>query len=394
MGNTKAPVVDHRKEQTAMFVFIFLVSFVLFGVWSYVWNRLVVPLSPSPWLHNFLLTLFVLSYLMQLVRWIFHRKTDHLPSVLLTAYFLMGFMAHLFFGTLLKDFILLVLQFIPVVSETAKTPALHHNLIYGTFIVCAAGNLWGILTAVRGPAIREIDIPVKGWPKSQDGFKIAQISDLHVGPIIQKPYVENVVRLTNKLSADMIAITGDLGDGDSSQLKEDLEPLRGLKSKHGSYYVVGNHEYYWNVEHWVESVTALGIRHLFNEGVRITLDEKSIWVAGVPDISGSRIRPDHVSDPFLAIQGAQQDFKVLLAHQPKSCYAAEEAGFDLMLCGHTHWGQFFPLTLLVGFFNPYHKLLNIHGNLQVYVNAGTGYWGPPLRLGVPSEITLLRLRSV
>jgi uncharacterized protein len=176
---------------------------------------------------------------------------------------------------------------------------------------------------------------------------------------------------------------------------EDLEPLRKLHAKHGVYYVTGNHEYYWKGQEWIDKVKELGFTVFHNDGKTITLPEKDIWLAGVPDHTCSRFYPGQVSDPLLAMQSNPNASaaKILLAHQPKSCFGAQEAGFEFMLCGHTHWGQFFPVSLLVGLFNPYHKGLNLHKNMWVYVNAGTGFWGPPLRLGVPSEITCFTLKS-
>ena len=272
----------------------------------------------------------------------------------------------------MKDALFTSLQYLHAIA-----PTLEPLICLSTILLCIFANIWGVITALSSPTVREIEVPVVN-------FRIAQISDLHVGPIIKREFVEKVVEKVLQLKPNVIAITGDLGDGDVDELGNDLEPLRQLPN---AYYVTGNHEYYWNVEKWIAKVKELGITPLQNEGQ--WLNEK-IWIGGVRDISCKRIRPDHESNPNLAIHKAAA-YKILLAHQPKSCYAAAEAGFDLMLAGHTHRGQFFPISLIVGFFHPFHKGLHQYRSMKVYVNAGTGFWGPPLRLWVPSEITLLRL---
>jgi predicted MPP superfamily phosphohydrolase len=174
-----------------------------------------------------------------------------------------------------------------------------------------------------------------------------------------------------------------------------LETLRGLKATHGVFFVTGNHEYYWNAPRWIHEIKKLGIQVLTNEGKMIPLPDRNLWIGGVPDVSAGGFDPSTPSRPALAMPpvGSSECLKILLAHQPKSCFEAQKAGFDLMLSGHTHWGQFFPFNYLVGFFNPYHKALNNHEGMWVYVNSGTGFWGPPLRLGVPSEITLIQMRQ-
>jgi uncharacterized protein len=135
---------------------------------------------------------------------------------------------------------------------------------------------------------------------------------------------------------------------------------------------------------------------LQNEHRSVSVGKAKLLIGGIRDYACQRVRPDHTSDPKEAVKGAGvSDFKILLAHQPKSCFAAFEAGFDLMLSGHTHSGQFFPNNFITKIVHPYHRGLNLHENkMWVYVNSGTGYWGPPLRLGIPSELTLLKLKRV
>ena len=253
----------------------------------------------------------------------------------------------------------------------------------------------GTLKAIAGPRVYEVDLPLSNFPKEMDGFTIAQISDLHAGPTIRREYVEAVVAATNALKPDLIALTGDFVDGTVDQLRDVLAPLRNLQSKNGVYFVTGNHEYYWGVLDWLQEFRRLGVQVLLNEHVLIQRGGGTFVLAGVTDYHADRILPEHASDPAKALEGAPQDTaKILLAHQPASYAEASEAGYHLQLSGHTHGGQYFPWSLLVALFQRYYKGLNKHKNMWVYVNRGTGYWGPPMRFTVPSEITLLKLRAV
>jgi predicted MPP superfamily phosphohydrolase len=197
----------------------------------------------------------------------------------------------------------------------------------------------------------------------------------------------------NLLQADAVAITGDLLDGPVSELRPHVAPLAGLRSRHGSFFVTGNHEYYAGAAPWIAEVKRLGIRVLHNEHVVIERDGARLVLAGVPDFNAHRFDATQASDPAAAMQGAPSDAaaRVLLAHQPRSAAAAEQAGFDLQISGHTHGGQFFPWIFFVRFQQPFTAGLHRLGRLWVYVSRGTGYWGPPKRIAAPSEITRLRL---
>ena len=252
-------------------------------------------------------------------------------------------------------------------------------------VLSILGILWGVRTALWGPLVRKIHVPLLN-----EDFRIVQISDLHVSAMIRAKRVEKIVLQVLSLNPDLIAITGDIADGFPNDLRIDLEPLRKLNARYGVFYVSGNHETYYNLNAWYEKMLELGFNVLINSGQFIELSTERIFIAGVPDFSTRE-----QSSPGLAITPAKNFSgpKILLAHQPKSYLAAAKAGFDLMLSGHTHWGQFFPFSLVVGFFNPYCKGLNRHENLWIYTNAGTGFWGPPVRLWVPAEITQIELRK-
>jgi predicted MPP superfamily phosphohydrolase len=225
------------------------------------------------------------------------------------------------------------------------------------------------------------------------GFTIVQITDIHIGPTIKRRHLDAIVDAVNDLDADMIAVTGDLVDGSVRHLSEHTQPMARLTARHGAYFVTGNHEYYSGAVGWIAELRRLGLRVLMNEHVVLQHDGADVVVAGVTDFSAHHFDPAQRSDPAAAIAGAPVDagVKLLLAHQPRSAFAAAPAGFDLQLSGHTHGGQFLPWNFFVRLQQPFTAGLHRLGTLWVYTSRGTGYWGPPKRLGAPSEITHLRL---
>jgi uncharacterized protein len=265
------------------------------------------------------------------------------------------------------------------------------------FLTLGAGALVstaiGVWQATTAPTVKRVTIALKNLPQAFDGFTIAQISDLHVGPTIRRAYVQKVVEITNGLKPDLIALTGDFVDGTIDDLQEDVAPLRTLVSTHGSYYITGNHEYYWGAQPWCEHFKTLGMNVLANEHRIITRGGESLILAGVNDYSTRGAGGAIACNPAKAIEGAPENLvKILLAHQPITFELSEPAGYDLQLSGHTHAGQYFPFNLLIPFFQKYYKGLNRHKNMWIYINSATGYWGPPLRTGVPTEITLITLQ--
>ena len=259
--------------------------------------------------------------------------------------------------------------------------------------LAALATLAGFVNARVRARIRRIDVPIARLPSALHGFSIAQISDLHVGPTIKRDYLERVVDAVNALEADMIAVTGDLVDGSVGELAQHTQPLSRLTARHGAFFVTGNHEYYSGVHAWMREVRRLGLSVLINEHVVLAHEGASVVVAGVTDFSGGYFDASHRSDPAAALVGAPIDagVRLLLAHQPRSAFAAAPHGFDLQISGHTHGGQIFPWSYLVRLQQPFIAGLHRVESLWVYISRGTGYWGPPKRLGAPSEITYLRL---
>jgi uncharacterized protein len=224
---------------------------------------------------------------------------------------------------------------------------------------------------------------------------LVQITDLHVGPTIGRDKVAEVVAATNALAPDIIAITGDLVDGTVASLRDAVAPLRELRARHGVFFVTGNHEYFSGAGPWMEELARLGIRVLRNERVRIGEGAVAFDLAGVDDRSAARSGlPGHGEDLPAALNGRDRSRPVvLLAHQPRTVLDAAEHGVDLQISGHTHGGQIWPFGFLVRLQQGFLVGLRRHKDTQLYVSRGTGYWGPPMRLGSPPEITQLVLRS-
>jgi uncharacterized protein len=218
---------------------------------------------------------------------------------------------------------------------------------------------------------------------------------LHVGPLLGRAFVQDVVDRTNALSPDLIAITGDLVDGSVADLGHLIAPLAELRAKHGVFFVTGNHEYFSGAAQWVNELTRIGIRVLQNERVSIGNGSASFDLAGVDDRSAVHyggLAPRAAVERALADRDPAREL-VLLAHQPRSALDAETFGVGLQLSGHTHGGQLWPFGLLVKLQQPFSAGLYLHRGSHVYVSRGTGFWGPPMRLGAPSEITHVRLEA-
>jgi predicted MPP superfamily phosphohydrolase len=305
----------------------------------------------------------------------------------------MGSFSSLLVLTVLRDVALVVVRALGRVAPSLAWPAADAWTAAAVPLLALAFTLVGLYNARRRARVRDVDVPIDGLPHALHGFTIAQVSDLHVGPTIRRRYVEAVVDAVNALDADVIALTGDLVDGQVGELAAHTAPLRRLTARHGAFAVTGNHEYYSGVTAWVAELRRLGLNVLMNEHVIIQHGGAPLLLAGVTDFGAHHFHASHRSDPKGALAGAPSHarVRVLLAHQPASAAAARDAGFDLQLSGHTHGGQFFPWNHFVRFWQPFTAGLHRLGTLWVYVSRGTGYWGPPKRLGAPSEITRLRL---
>lgn len=278
--------------------------------------------------------------------------------------------------------------------DYARRRFLVSGVNYGIMASAGIFTAYGFAEARQTPDIKRVSIPVAGLPSGLDGFRIVQITDIHVSQTVGRPFVEKIVDVANSLEADIVALTGDLVDGSVDRFSSDVAPLGGLRSRYGNFFVTGNHEYYSGVHEWLGELNRLGFTTLLNEHRMITHGNGRLLLAGVTDYRGGSFSQHHRSDPYNALKNAPlSDLKILLAHQPKTIFEAARAGFDIQISGHTHGGQFFPWIFAVGLNQPYVAGLHKHDKTQIYVSRGTGYWGPPVRVGSPSEITLIKLRS-
>ncbi|MDI3385618.1 metallophosphoesterase [Streptomyces sp. B-S-A8] len=263
------------------------------------------------------------------------------------------------------------------------------RIVAGAAVTAALGTVgYGANNALRAPAVKRVTVPLAKLPRAAHGFRIAVVSDIHLGPILGRAHTQRIVDTINATQPDLVAVVGDLVDGSVEHLGPAAEPLAQLRAKHGSFFVTGNHEYYSGAEQWVDHVRELGLHPL--ENARVEID--GFDLAGVNDLAGER----YADGPDYAKALGDRDrsrASVLLAHQPVMIHDAVRHGVDLQLSGHTHGGQFFPGTVLADLSNPTLAGLERYGDTQLYVTRGAGTWGPPVRVGAPSDITVVTLAS-
>ncbi len=371
------------------------IVFILVAVHSYVGWRLWPALAAWPGAQWALVVSLIVSLVLMPLAFMARRvRAQPLSDGLAWAGALcMGWFSSIFVLTVVRDAFLLVAL---LVSLIVVAPGVSFLIRWsGVAVVGVSGliTLWGFWNARRTAAVVTVDVPLRDLPVALHGFRIAQISDIHVGPTIKRGYLSAIVQAVNRLDADMVAVTGDLVDGSVRDLAPHVAPLAELSSRHGTYFVTGNHEYYSGAHAWIVELRRLGVQVLMNEHVVLQHGAAALVVAGVADHSAHHFDPAHRSDPQAAIADAPAAalIRVLLAHQPRTAEAAAKAGFQLQLSGHTHGGQFWPWNFFVRFQQPFTAGLHRWQELWVYTSRGTGYWGPPKRLGAPSEITHLRL---
>ena len=263
---------------------------------------------------------------------------------------------------------------------------------FATAVALLAGCI-GLRGALRPPALRRVTFAIEGWPHALEGFRIVQISDIHIGPILDRRFATQLVERVNALAPDLIAVTGDLVDGSARHLAEEVAPFAALSAAQGVYFVTGNHDHLSHAPSWALEVERLGMTLLRNRRVSVGAEGSSFDLVGVDDHHGRFIGGGGEDlDAALAGRDASRP-AVLLAHDPSTFRKARRRGVDLQISGHTHGGQIWPFGYLVRLVIPWVAGSYRDGRAQLYVSRGTGFWGPPMRLGAPAEITEITLRA-
>ncbi|MET3620294.1 metallophosphoesterase [Burkholderia ambifaria] len=375
----------------------FFVRFIAIGVLFhlYVGMRIIPGAFASP-LARTIAALVLASFVVLIPVGMFSRRFDEGWAATLVGWagaLAMGFFSSLLVLTFLRELVLLGVVAWRHLGHDGAWSGASADTALGVLVAAVLVTAIGFVGARRTAAVKRVSIPLDGLPAALDGLTIVQLSDIHVGPTIKRPYIERIVRAVNALDADLVVITGDVVDGSVKRLREHTAPLGRMQSRHGSFLVTGNHEYYAGAHAWIDEFRRIGLTVLLNEHVLIEHDGARAVLAGVTDFTAGGFDPAHRSDPEQALAGAPRDVatKILLAHQPRSAEAASRAGFTVQLSGHTHGGQFLPWPPFVRLQQPVIGGLNRFGAMWLYTSRGTGYWGPPNRFGVPSEITLIRL---
>lgn len=375
-------------------VFFFAASALLGSAHYYVWMRLVRDMAvPAPW--SRVLAIVIGGLFVVMMSGFFAARglpRSFATPISFAAFTWLGAFFLLFFATLASDAVKLVYSRVPGLPDDPERRQAITRIFGGAAALVGLGASGvGLASALSPVAVAKVKVTIDRLSKSASGYRIAQLTDVHVGPTIGKEFIEDVVARTNALGADMIVITGDLVDGSVASLREHVAPLAKLKAKDGVYFVTGNHEYYSGADAWIAHLRELGIRVLRNEHVRIRGDE-GFDLAGIDDHTA--FGPGHGSDLAKALAGRDASRAcVLLAHQPRGIELADTMGVDLQLSGHTHGGQIFPWNFFVRLQQPFVAGLHKLAKAQIYVSRGTGYWGPPMRVGAPAEITEIELRA-
>ena len=384
-------------------VFIGVALALLGGIHYYLWARLARdPQWPAPW-GTVLAWFFVLAAVGMPAAAILSRGRTHTVGgqiAIWSAYVWLGVMFLLFTAVFATDMGRLLVGIARRITSNGGVDAERRTFIArmtATVIaaVVSGASVVAVRSALRPVEIRRVRVRLARLPRAQHGLTIVQITDLHVGPTIGREIVEDIVSRTNALAPDIIAITGDLVDGSVSALSDAVAPLANLRARHGVFFVTGNHEYFSGADAWLKELPRLGVRVLGNERVSIGEGDASFDLGGIEDRSAQQhggLSPAAALARALDGRDPKREL-VLLAHQPRSLLDAAPFGIGLQISGHTHGGQIWPFGYLVRLQQRFWPGLHRHGEAQIYVSRGTGYWGPPMRLAEPAEITHLTLES-
>ncbi|WP_413586257.1 metallophosphoesterase [Bdellovibrio sp. HCB274] len=370
-----------------------------FTVFIYLTHQMVryADLTPGQafFVIGFIATLFAIVISMPLFFWSrsearSESKPWHDPYFS-AAHFSMAYISFLLSFIILRDIAGFILNF--------TQPEFVGTQLYGAeatgllLVVPLAMLLLGTLIVRLGAKVIKVKIAFDQLPQGLQDLRIVHVTDLHVAPGLPVKFVQKLVDKINQLDADLVVFTGDILDDHAVRHLPELEILKSVRSKYGTYYVAGNHEYYWNIDESLSAFRSIGYHVLVNQTETLQINGATLQVSGIADPAARQFGKEPADLDKLVSQQKTEAFKLFLAHQPAIADKACEKGFDLQLSGHTHGGQFFPWNFLIVFFQRYPKGLYRLKKMQLYVNQGTGYWGPSLRLGTFCELTEITLKK-
>jgi uncharacterized protein len=287
------------------------------------------------------------------------------------------------------------------VREDPDVPDPSRRLLLARGLAVTAGAValgtagTGAYLANSAPVVRRVPVTLRGLAPDLDGLRIVTFSDGHLSAMSSRGRFERLVEIVNAQQPDVVAIVGDLVDGELSELRDEVAPLADLVSEQGVYFVTGNHEYFVDTTAWLRHLPTLGVQVLRNERVPILRGGASVDLAGIDDRTAiSSGVPGHGADLDTALDGRDDAVPVvLMAHQPVQVEQAAAAGVGLQLSGHTHGGQLWPFDYAVRLDQPAVQGLSRVGDTQLYVTTGAGFWGPPMRIGARPEVAVVELRA-
>ncbi|MBU1221725.1 metallophosphoesterase [Myxococcota bacterium] len=387
------------------YIIFITISTLVYGIFVYYLGSRTIGLLPLKPRIKKLLWLLLLCLLF--IIWILRRfdrfyRYDHIEVFMTAFYTFMIFLLFIAFLSFIRDFLLILWKTINFITEKLFQrkifPARKINTLLPTsvYIIFFLSILWlvtGLIQAFSTPHLKKVEIIDSRLPEEFSGLKIILISDMHIGPTLKRSSVEKIVRVINSIDHDFVVIAGDMVDGPINKVFPHLKPL--MKLKKPVFFSPGNHELYWNFSSWGHRLESLGINVLTESFKSFEKSGKKLVLAGITDEfrwSGGKTK--RTRNPVRALVGSGlSDYRILIAHRPSVSDDAKKADYNLMLSGHTHGGQFFPLTILTYFFPSLGHGLTKSGNLLVYTTSGAGFWGPPIRFLNPPEIVLITLKS-
>ena len=391
-------------------MFIVIVSVILGLMTFYLWKRLIKDTTAPGRTRRILTSVLIALTLLLVATLVLPRVVgfDEPPWLAWPGYLWFGLLAYLFLTSVVLEPVRLALrrwtkspepEAEPEPATTTEQPGVNRRVFLARASAAAAGaasvGLVGVgaATALGPPDVLRVPVRLRKLDPALSGFRIAVVSDIHLGPLAGRKHTERIVRMINETEPDLVAIVGDLVDGTVAELGSAAEPLQDLVSREGSFFVTGNHEYFVDdTFEWLRELERLGVDTLRNEGTVIRRGAAAFDLAGVNDVAGAQHSDAPDFDRALAGRDPNRP-TVLLAHQPVQVEDAAARGVDLQVSGHTHGGQMWPFHYVVGAVQPSIAGLSTVKDTQLYVSRGAGFWGPPIRVGAPPDISVLTLET-